>query len=195
MKISQATTGSINTISQIKTAAGNVINNVSGSGYFYAPYVPIQQTTLFTSPTKTFPSINLRCNNGKDIIYQFAIGKSYEFLFNYMKAVKPDDLGDISVFSTDFSEEEFRSAIRRYVHEFQTYDKMFILDISEVCNRYHYVSEHSGNPNDDYNITLVYGEKEVIFNANEFIDILDQGIIRELPPVSVGERKLYNDGR
>lgn len=112
-----------------------------------------------------------------------------------MKAVKPDDLGDISVFSTDFSEEEFRSAIRRYVHEFQTYDKMFILDISEFCNRYHYVSEYSGNTNDDYNITLIYGEKEVVFNATEFIDILDQGIIRELPPVSVGERKLYNDGR
>lgn len=185
---------SSNKISQIKTAAGNIIANIttltSGSSYSYAPYVPLQQTTLMTSPAKPLPSINLRCNNGKDTIYQFAIGKSYEFLFNYMKAVKPDDLGDMSVFSTDFSEEEFRSAIRRYVHEFQTHDKLFISDIGEVCNHFYYVSEYSGNQNDDYNITLVYGENEVVFNATEFIDILDQGIIRELPPLSVG--KLYD---
>lgn len=57
MKISQATTGSINTISQIKTAAGNVLTNVSGSGYLYAPYVPIQQTTLFTTVKISYTSL------------------------------------------------------------------------------------------------------------------------------------------
>ena len=186
-----------NKINKIITAAGNVLTNVSSSGYVYAPYVPLQTTVLGGSAFKPLPSIDLHCNNGKEVIYQFAIGKSYQFLFNYMKAIKPDetDMSDISVFSTDFSEEEFRSAIRRYVHEFQTGDKLFISQVGEVCNRFYYLSEHSGNRNDDYNITLVYGEKEVVFNATEFIDILDQGIIRELPPVFVGERKLYNDGK
>jgi len=171
-----------NKITQIKTAGGNILTTVSSSGYLYAPYVPLQ-TTSITTVNSSLPSLDLQCNNNKGINYQFAIGKSYEFVFNYMKSIKPDetDFNDIDIFSPDFSDEDFRKAIRRHVYEFKTQQRMFISQINEVCNRFYYISEHTKNKADDYNITFICGEKEVVFNATEFIDILDQGIIRELP--------------
>lgn len=186
---------SSNKITQIKTAIGNILTNVSSSGHIYAPYVPMQTTRIFGDAP--LPSIQLHSNDKKELIYQFAVGKSYEFTFNYMKSIKPDetDFNDIDVFSADFTDEDFRAAIRRHVYEFKSFDKLFISQITEVCNRFYYLSEHTKNKADDYNITFVCKEKEVNFSANEFIDILDQGIIRELPPVSVGERELYNDSK
>lgn len=171
-----------NKIAQIKTAAGNIITSISGSGPIYTPYVPLQTTTITIGPNNSFPSIQLQSNSNKDMGYQFAIGKSYEFALNYMKSIKPDetDFNNIDIFSKDFSDEDFRKAIRRHVHEFKTYDRMFISQINEVCNRFYYMSEHSKNKADDYNITLIFKEKEVVFSASEFIDMIDQGIIREL---------------
>lgn len=172
-----------NKITKIKTAAGNVITNISSSGYFYAPYVPLQ-TTYMTSPSKTLVNVELRCNTGLETTYQFAVGKSYEFVMNYMKSAKMDEteLTEFGIIATDFSQEEYHNAIRRYVHEFQIYERMFVSKIEEICNNFYYMSEHSKNKNDDYAITLVSVSREQAFSftGTEIIDLLDRQIIKEL---------------
>jgi hypothetical protein len=167
-----------NVVSAIRNVAGNIIAPMSSSGYVYAPYVPLQ-TTWLTSPIKTLPSINLHCNNGKEKIYQFAIGKSYEFLFNYVKTIKDLEPGD--TITESLTEEEFKSALERHVYKFEPWNKLFITEITEECNNFYYKSEFSNNTNDDYRITFVCNEKQFIFNATEIVDMLDQQIIRELP--------------
>lgn len=173
------TTTMNNVVSSIRTVAGNIITPMSGSsGYIYAPYIPLQ-TGWLTSPTKSLPSINLHCNNGKEKVYQFAIGKSYEFLFNYMKTIKDLEPGD--TITESLTEEEFKSALERHVYNFEPWNKLFITEITEDCSPIYFKSEHSGNTNDDYQIKFVCNEKQFIFTATEIIDMLDQQIIRELP--------------
>ncbi|NBW58580.1 hypothetical protein EBR43_12565 [bacterium] len=172
------TTTMNNVVSSIRTVAGNIITPMSGSSVLYAPYVPLQ-TTWLTSPTKSLPSINLHCNNGKEKIYQFAIGKSYEFLFNYMKAIK--DLETADTITENLTEEEFRSALERHVYKFTPYNKLFITEITEECSPIYYKTGQTGNINDDYHIKFACNEKQFIFTATEIIDMLDQQIIRELP--------------
>ena len=172
------TTTMNNVVSAIRTVAGNIITPMSGSSVLYAPYVPLQ-TTWLTSPTKSLPSISLHCNNDKEKVYQFAIGKSYEFLFNYVKTIKDLEPGD--TITESLTEEEFKSALERYVYKFEPYNKLFITEITEECNNFYYKSEYSGNANDDYRITFICNEKQFIFNATEIVDMLDQQIIRELP--------------
>lgn len=177
--ISGSHTYTVNSVvSAIRNVAGNIIAPMSSSGYVYAPYVPLQ-TTWLTSPIKTLPSINLHCNDDKEKIYQFAIGKSYEFLFNYMKTIK--DLEPADAITENLTDEEFKSALERHVYKFEPYNKLFITEITEECNNFYYKSEFSNNTNDDYRITFVCNEKQFIFNATEIVDMLDQQIIRELP--------------
>lgn len=166
-----------NVASAIQNVAGNIIAPMSGSGYVYAPYVPIQ-TTWLAAPTKALPSINLHCNNGKEKIYQFALGKSYEFLFNYMKTIKETNP---SFISEALSDEDFKSALERHVYTFNPRMKLFITAITETCNTVYFRSERTGNVNDDYEINVICNEKEIMFCASELIDLLDQQIIRELP--------------
>ena len=166
-----------NVASAIQNVATNIIAPMSGSGYVYSPYVPLQSTWL-TAPTRSLPSINLYCNNGKEKIYQFALGKSYEFLWSYMKTIK--DL-HTSYVTENLSDEEFRDALERHIYKFEPHNKIFITEITEECNTFYYKSEYSGNVNDDYKITFICVEKSFTFSATEVIDMLDQQIIRELP--------------
>jgi len=175
-----------NKISQIKTAAGNILTNVSSSGYIYAPYVPLQTTAIGLSSVKKLPSIELNSENrnGKLATYNLAIGKSYEFILNYVKMSKIND-DDIS-FEYDSNNPDhdhaLKAALRRHINEFAVGQTIFITEIAEACNNFWYINEYTNNRNDDYTITFIHPTTEKIFafNAAEFIDLLDQQIIREL---------------
>jgi len=181
-----------NTITYIKTAIANVAQNIitpmSSSGYVYTPYVPLQTSDINNKETP-LPNVTLHSIADTSKSYQFAIGKTYEFLFSYMKTAKQEDLN--SNFSSGFNDEDFRKAIQRFVHTFKQHDKIFISGINQVCNRWYYVSEYSGNSNDDYCLMVISGDKMHTFTGTELVDMLDKNIIRELPLVSIG--KLYDD--
>jgi len=166
-----------NVATAIKNVAGNIITTMSGSGPIYAPYIPLQ-TTWITAPIKTLPSIKIKCNVNKEKIYQFAIGKSYEFLFNYMKTLKENN---VSYVTETLLDEDFKSALERQVYFFNPRMKLFITEITEECNNFYYKTDHPTNNNDDYKITFICGEKSYIFSATEVVDLLRQQIIRELP--------------
>jgi len=163
-----------NVVTAIRTVAGNIINQMSGSGYIYAPYVTLQITSMPFGTTKYLPSIDLHCNNGKQKIYQFAIGKSYEFLFNYAKGIKNVEATDATL-KTD---EELMIALEKSIFKFVPRMKFFITNITET--RYIF-PEYNGNVNDIYDISVICDEKELIFCGTEIIDMLDKQIIRELP--------------
>ena len=106
------------------------------------------------------------------------VQKTYEFLWSYVKTAKQEDLN--ADFSSGFNDEDFRKAIQRFVHTFKQHDKIFISGINQVCNRWYYVSEYSGNSNDDYCLMVISGDKMHTFTGTEFVDMLDKNIIREL---------------
>lgn len=181
---------SSNKISQIKPAAENIIANIttvtSGSSYHYAPYVPLQQTTIPLGAAKKLLNIELQSNKSfpSHKKYQLAIGKSYEFILNYAKMSKIND-DDIS-FEYDSNhpdhDHDLKAALRRHINEFAVGQTIFITEIAEACNNFWYINEYTNNKNDDYTITFIHPTTEKIFafNAAEFIDLLDQQIIREL---------------
>lgn len=163
-----------NVVNAIRTVAGNIINQMSGSGYIYAPYVTLQITSMPFGTTKSLPSIDLHCNNGKQKIYQFAICKSYEFLFNYTKVIKNVKATDATL-KTD---EELMIALEKNIFKFVPRMKFFITNITET--RYIF-PEYNGNINDNYDISVICDEKELIFCGTEIVDMLEKQIIRELP--------------
>lgn len=146
--------GSNVTISQIKTAAGNVLNSISGSGYIYAPYVPLQMSNINISVTfKPITTFTLVSSVTSEKSYQIALGQKYKFLSDHEK-----DTYKTNAFS----------------HQFKIDDMFFITQITETKDEFH-AYPVAENPSVDYLIKVISldDENEFIFKSKEFLHNLD----------------------
>ena len=147
--------GSSNIISQIKTAAGNIINPMSGSGYIYAPYVPLQTTTINMSITlKPITTFTLFSSIVSEKSYQIALGQKYKFLSDHTKDTYKID---------------------PFAHRFKIDDMFFITEITETKDEFH-AYPVAENTSVDYLIKVISLDSEnndFIFKSKEFLHNLE----------------------
>lgn len=149
-----STNNNSNIISQIKTAAGNILSSMSGSGYLYTPFVPLQTTTINMSVAlKPITSFTLLSSVTSEKSYQIALGQKYKFLSDHEK-----DTYKTNTFS----------------HQFKIDDMFFITQITETKDEFH-AYPVAENPSVDYLIKVISldDENEFIFKSKEFLHNLD----------------------
>jgi len=71
----------------IRNVAGNIINPMSSSGILYAPYVPLQTSSIFipSITTKSILNVLLNSNSTIEKKYKIILALKYQFLTNHIK--------------------------------------------------------------------------------------------------------------
>lgn len=149
-----------NVASAIQNVAGNIIAPMSGSGYLYAPYVPLQVTSV--GKPKSILQTSL-FSNSKLKEFEIALAKKYIFLWDYMKVMEDREVPTIFEFKID--------------------DMFFISEIIQKDNFFHAypITEPSDNEYTIKVVSLNADANTFSFKDSEFINLLEKQVIIEKP--------------
>ena len=148
----------------IRNVAGNIINPMSSSGILYAPYVPLQTSSIFipSITTKSILNVLLNSNSTIEKKYKIILALKYQFLTNHIKVLE--------------------NIKQPQIHEFKIGDILFISEIVEINDEFH-AYPVSGKYTSDYlieTISLDSNNNKFIFKDKEFVHMLDNQVLVNL---------------